>query len=64
MKTFFLMGFKDTVKRAMDSRLAGKMAIAFVADSAIEVYYSNCSEYGYSQDYLVQVESDIRGNNA
>ncbi len=61
MKVFFLTGFKDTVKRARDNRLAGKMTKAFVADSAIEVYYQNRKEHGYSEDFLFEIESDIRG---
>ncbi len=62
MKAFFLLGFKDTVKRATKSRLAGKMEQACSSDSAIELYYQNRKEHGYSEDFLFEIESDIRSD--
>lgn len=61
LKADWLNWFKLAVTQARDSRLQGKMQDALRLDAIVERYYLEAEEfYDFDQDFLHEIESDIR----
>ena len=57
----WLNWFKLSVTQARDARLAGKMTQAMLLDEIVERYYPDGPVHGFSEDFLFEIESNIRG---